>query len=63
MELNVLLWILAGGFAGTWGLIFYFMNRTDQLMWAIQQEIKTMNEEMKDFHGRLCAIEERNKSK
>lgn len=25
--------------------------------------IEAMNKEMKDFHGRLCAIEERNKIK
>lgn len=25
--------------------------------------IKAIHEEMKDFHGRLCAIEERNKKK
>lgn len=29
-------------------------NKTTNLLMAIQQE-------MKDFHGRLCAIEERNK--
>jgi hypothetical protein len=28
---------------------------------AIREEIKEMKNEMKDFHGRLCAIEERNK--
>jgi hypothetical protein len=27
------------------------------------QIIREMKEEMKDFHGRLCAIEERNKGK
>lgn len=31
-------------------------NKTQTFLQAIQQE-------MKDFHGRLCAIEERNKSK
>jgi predicted nuclease with TOPRIM domain len=30
---------------------------------GIQQEVKGIQEEMKDFHGRLCAIEERNKGK
>jgi hypothetical protein len=29
----------------------------------IHAEIQGMREDIKDFHGRLCAIEERNKSK
>jgi hypothetical protein len=28
---------------------------------AIREDISAIHEEMKDFHGRLCAIEERNK--
>ena len=27
----------------------------------LDASIKAIHEEMKDFHGRLCAIEERNK--
>jgi cell division protein FtsB len=33
------------------------------LMNAIHQEIKTIQLEMKDFHNRLCLIEERRKDK
>lgn len=28
---------------------------------GIREEIRGIQEEIKDFHGRLCAIEERNK--
>lgn len=28
---------------------------------ALREDIRAVQEEMKDFHGRLCAIEERNK--
>lgn len=35
--------------------------RHDQL--EIREMIRAIQEEMKDFHGRLCAIEERNKEK
>ena len=31
------------------------------LIRAIYDEMKTIQMEMKDFHGRLCAIEERNR--
>lgn len=30
---------------------------------AIRENIIAIQNEMKDFHGKLCAIEERNKSK
>ena len=40
-------------------------KETTQILLGIQQEItafqKSMAQESKDFHGRLCAIEERNK--
>lgn len=28
---------------------------------GIREELRGIHEEMKDFHGKLCAIEERNK--
>lgn len=36
-------------------------SRADQA--EIRLLIKAIQDEMKDFHGRLCAIEERNKNK
>lgn len=35
--------------------------RMDLMQNLIIQEMKAFHEESKDFHGRLCAIEERNK--
>jgi len=37
--------------------------RMDNLMAVIQQDNNKFHEDMKEFHGRLCAIEERNKNK
>lgn len=34
---------------------------TLQMLMGIQSQIHAVHTEMKDFHGRLCAIEERNK--
>lgn len=49
------------------GLILWFRTESrndwkhsDQ---KIDAMLKAIHEEMKDFHGRLCAIEERNKGK
>ena len=40
-------------------------NRTNVILESIRQDMKDFNDrwiqETKDFHGRLCAIEERNK--
>lgn len=64
MELNVLLWILGGGFTGTWGLCIFFMNRTDNAIIEIRSEIREIRSEIselhycvKDHHGRLCVLE------
>jgi hypothetical protein len=72
MELTVLLWILGGGFTGTWGLCIFFMNRTDNAMHEMRHEIRLETSEIrreiselkncvKDHHARLCVMEERNK--
>lgn len=36
-------------------------NKTDSQLKITNELIRSIHEEMKDFHGRLCAIEERNK--
>lgn len=70
MELHVLLWILGGGFGGTWGLCIFFMNRTDHALSEmrlevrneiseIRREITELQKCVKDHHGRLCVIEEK----
>ena len=38
-------------------------RETNQILLGIQNQINAIQQEMKDFHGRLCAIEERNKGK
>jgi len=62
MELQVLMWILGGGFAGTWGLCIFFMNRTDNALAQMRQEMRAEITELKncvkDHHARLCVIEE-----
>lgn len=41
--------------------IYQMKKSTDNLVEAIRQDMREFQESMKDFHGRLCAIEERNK--
>ena len=42
--------------------LYIHLSKTSQnQIQAIQIQIQAIQEEMKDFHGRLCAIEERNK--
>lgn len=69
MDLNVLMWILGGGFTGTWGLCIFFMNRTDNANSEIRREISEIRKEIselhhcvKDHHARLCVIEEKSKA-
>ena len=42
-------------------LITEIRNDTNKLITEIRSDVAAIHEEMKDFHGRLCAIEERNK--
>lgn len=42
-------------------LIIWFMSDSRNDWRHIDAQIKAIQDEIKDFHGRLCAIEERNK--
>lgn len=52
-------------FAANAGLIFWFRteSRNDwrHMDAKVSSQLDAIHQEMKDFHGRLCAIEERNK--
>lgn len=50
MELTVLLWILGGGFGGTWGLCIFFMSRAD----ALSNQIKTETTQMRSETLQMC---------
>jgi hypothetical protein len=50
MELSVLLWILGGGFGGTWGLCIFFMSRAD----AISNQIKAETIQMRNETLQMC---------
>jgi hypothetical protein len=44
--------------------LIMIMFGTTIMMWLhTDKKIEAIQEEMKDFHGRLCAIEERNKER
>lgn len=42
-------------------ILLTFFGVSISLHNGIREELRGILEEMKDFHGRLCAIEERNK--
>lgn len=71
MELTVLLWVLGGGFGGTWGLCIFFMLRSDALLREVKNEVRQDISEIrkeiselkncvKDHHARLSVIETKN---
>ena len=55
-EINWELFVVMGAMIGV--CISLFVVSQNQIS-AIHEEIVGMRNEMKDFHGRLCAIEER----
>ena len=50
-----------GNFSFTLTLWLWNRSETRQEIRGIELHIRSIHEEMKDFHGRLCAIEERRK--
>ena len=44
-------------------IMLTFFGVTISLHNGMREEIRAIKDEMKDFHGRLCSIEERNKGK
>lgn len=42
-------------------LYVHLDNKTENRLAKMQDLIESISHEMKDFHGKLCAIEERNK--
>lgn len=42
-------------------LYVHLDNKTENRLAKMQDLIEAISTEMKDFHGRLCAIEEKNK--
>lgn len=51
--------VLATIVGSTVPLYIHMDNKLDQSMAKMNENISAIHEEMKDFHGRLCAIEER----
>lgn len=59
-EFVVILVTLIGGYVMIDSKIDQQVGRIDQVNARMDQFIMMWHEEVKDFHGRLCAIEERN---
>lgn len=43
------------------GPMFYLGAKIDNFKTEIRQDMNSFRVEMKDFHGRICVIEERNR--
>ena len=63
VEWVVVLVTLLGGFYTLDGKIERQGQRTDRLYEMWLEENQSFHAAMKDFHGRLCSIEEKNKGK
>jgi cell division protein FtsB len=66
MDWNQILTVLAVVLANLGTIIALYMqldNKTESTLKGMQASIEAIHAEMKDFHGRLCAIEERNRGK
>ena len=53
--------VMATVIGSTVPLYIHSTNQIDALRQSTENHLIAIQEEMKDFHGRLCAIEERNR--
>lgn len=60
IELIVVLATIVGT---TVPLYIHTDNKTNEIVREIRAEMRQFQEEIKNFHGRMCAIEERNREK
>lgn len=57
-------WMQIGSlFLANAGLIIWFRTESRNDWRHMDAQVRAIQEEIKDFHGRLCAIEEKNKNK
>ena len=68
LQVLVILLAIWGLFGAVLGLFFFFFSESREDYRHVETQLDGMRDliaaihaEMKDFHGRLCAIEERNK--
>ncbi len=65
IELSIVLFTILGStiplYLHTDSKLDGFEARNQSILEGIRQDMKQFHEETKDFHGRLCAIEERNR--
>lgn len=52
---------MATFFAFMLGPMFYLGTKIENFRKEVRDELEELRKENKDFHGRLCAIEERNR--
>ena len=63
IDQNILLWVLGGGFSGTWMILFFFIHRTEDITKEIRREISELKNCIKDHHARISILEDRKEGK
>lgn len=56
-DMQVLLWAMGGGFAGTWMMMFYVIKQLDRRLDKMDKTIETLCMKVEDIDRRLCRIE------
>lgn len=60
IELSIVLFTILGS---TIPLYLHTDSKIESMHQMVHESIEGIRQDMRDFHGRLCAIEERNKGK
>jgi hypothetical protein len=52
-KIDILLWAIGGGFAGTWAILFYSLKQIGKL----DVKIDKLRDDVQDVDRRLCRLE------
>lgn len=56
-KLDILIWAIAGGFAGTWMMMFYIAKQLNNSICRLEKKLDTLEEKLTDIDRRVCRIE------
>ena len=56
-KLDILIWAIGGGFAGTWAIMLLMFRMLSRLETLIHEQGKDLRKDIQDIDRRLCRIE------
>lgn len=56
-DVNIILWAIGGGFAGTWAMMFWAFSNLGVRIDKLDSRIDKLDEKITDIDRRICRLE------